>query len=160
LTPSRNRYAHSSGRFQYRIPGIANEFWPIKDDNPGGCENYGWSATLPTILIRNLIGFREFDDPARSGFRIAPALPDQLLNPNSTYGITNLHCGAATADIEYQVIEESNLKIGITIRGVSGRASVRDESRATLATSSAAGGRTSVEFKVINGAVYSVILAN
>jgi hypothetical protein len=148
------------GRFQYRIPGIANEFWPIKDDNPGGCENYGWGATLPTILIRNLIGFREFDDPAKSGFRIAPALPDQLLNTNSTYGITNLRCGAATADVEYQVIEGSNLKIRISIRGISSHTSIRDESGAVSATSSTSGGRTSVEFKGLNGAVYSVIRAN
>jgi hypothetical protein len=147
-------------RFQYRSPGIANEFWPIKNDNPGGCENYGWGATLPTILIRNLIGFREFDDPAKSGFRIAPALPDHLLNPNSTYGITNLHCGAVTADVEYQVIEGSSLKIGISIRGASTHASIRDESGAVLAASSAAGGRTSVEFMGLNGAMYSVIMAS
>jgi hypothetical protein len=147
-------------RFQYRIPGIANEFWPIKDDNPGGCENYGWGATLPTILIRNLIGFREFDDPAKSGFRIAPALPDHFLNSKATYGMTNLHFGTTATDVEYRVTEDSRLNIRLSIRGAVKQVSVRDESGSLRASSSGASGRATIEFNGVNGELYSVTLTS
>jgi hypothetical protein len=147
-------------RFQYRIPGIANEFWPIKDDNPGGCENYGWGATLPTIIIRNLVGFREFEDLTKNGFRIAPALPDHFLNPGSSYGMTNLNFGATATNIEYKPIGGTKLRIKLSICGGAQQVVVMDSSGTVLTTSRSSGNRTGAEFDGENGAVYSVVITS
>ena len=74
-------------QFFYRVPGVGNEFWAISEDNPGGCENYGWGSTLPMLIIRNIIGFTEGCD---GQFHIAPYLPDCLWQEGKTYAITNL----------------------------------------------------------------------
>jgi hypothetical protein len=74
--------------FSVRIPGVANEFWPDEDIPPGG-ENYGWGATLPMHIIRDIMGFHE--DIAGSGFILAPAIPDMLFLPGKTYTIDRLH---------------------------------------------------------------------
>ena len=64
-------------RFSYRIPGVANEYWPVRDIPPGG-EHYGWGATLPFFIIRNICGFRESADPSANEFTLAPCLPSEL----------------------------------------------------------------------------------
>lgn len=53
--PVRNFDTSLPPRYNYRIPGVAMEFWPVDEDNPGGCENYGWGATLPALILRNII---------------------------------------------------------------------------------------------------------
>jgi hypothetical protein len=86
--------------YNYRIPGVSNEFWPVKlDGHPilNGCENYGWGATFPSLVIRNIIGFRETED----GFIVAPALPDALFETGKTYSITNLNYRGNIVDVSY-----------------------------------------------------------
>ncbi len=78
-----------SDPLSYRIPGVANEYWPVRDLPPGG-ENYGWGATLPLFIIRNVFGFRETGDPADPAFMLAPCLPTRLLMGRGAYTISNL----------------------------------------------------------------------
>jgi hypothetical protein len=95
--------------YNYRIPGVASEFWPVKlDGHPilNGCENYGWGATFPTLVIRNIFGFREtsgtpLQNADVDGFILAPALPETLFEAGKTYGITNLRWRGARVDVEY-----------------------------------------------------------
>ena len=68
-------------QYSYRTPGVAAEWWPHLRKQEGkpdtwscGCENYGWGATFPTLLIRNMIGFREVNNLKQSQFHLAPAL--------------------------------------------------------------------------------------
>jgi len=82
--PVRNFDTSLPPRYNYRIPGVAMEFWPVDEDNPGGCENYGWGATLPALIVRNIIGFREAG--GRDVFLLAPALPRTACSPSHRYG--------------------------------------------------------------------------
>jgi len=88
--------------FSYRVPGVANEFWPMAA-RPAGGENYGWGATLPMNLIRDLIGFREADSAAIHEIYFAPALPEKLLTTGNKYRITNLHFAGITFDLACEV---------------------------------------------------------
>lgn len=75
--------------FSYRLPGVASEYWPVKNI-PGGAENYGWGATLPMNIIRNIIGFREKESTGGNEFFLSPALPTMLLKEGKQYTIRNL----------------------------------------------------------------------
>jgi len=85
----RGNIASVTDQFSYRIPGVANEYWPVRDIPPGG-EHYGWGATLPFFIIRNICGFRESDDPSASEFILAPCLPAELLKGKGEYTISKL----------------------------------------------------------------------
>lgn len=138
-------------RYAYRIPGVSNEFWPIREDNPGGCENYGWGATLPTLVIRNIIGFREFDDPARNEFRLAPALPPPLLRPGKTYGMTHLNFRRTHTDVSYLVTGTGELSVSLQTRGAR-TLTIKDDQGKVIARGDAA----SLRFPAQNSMVYSV----
>ena len=77
----------------YRVPGVANEYWPASDVPPGG-EHYGWGATLPMFIIRSIAGFHEGDND--STFLLAPCLPRSFLQTRRDYTITGLHAGEIT----------------------------------------------------------------
>jgi hypothetical protein len=139
--------------FQFRIPGIANEFWPIETDNPGGCENYGWGATLPTLLLRNVVGFRELDDPARNAFQLAPALPAKLREAGGAYGVRNLNFRSAAIEVEYHASGGDDLRIRLSATGKTAQMAVADSSGQRLAS-----GRT-LEFAGRNGSVYTIDLS-
>ncbi len=81
--------------YHYRIPGVACEFWPVHDAR-GGCENYGWGATLPLHIISSIIGFR-VDEAGRC--LIAPNLPAALRSPGRVYHITHLCWRNLTFDL-------------------------------------------------------------
>jgi hypothetical protein len=97
--------------FEYRVPGQAAEYWPIDPAAPyGGGECYGWGATLPMNLIRNVIGLREDDDDPRAQFILAPALPDRLRQPGKTYAVRNLHYRGLAFRAVYQVTGMDGLR--------------------------------------------------
>ena len=68
----------------------------------GGCENYGWGATFPTLLIRNIIGFRELNNEDIKGFTIAPALNPELFKQDEIYKINNLNYRDIKINISYK----------------------------------------------------------
>lgn len=102
-----------SPAYSYRLPGVAAEWWPYKRDNmwAGGCENYGWGATFPTLLIRNLIGFRETDDLEKDRFCLCPALTNHMFELGKTYGISNLNYRGIKIDVEYTIKEGDKLDV-------------------------------------------------
>ncbi len=99
-------------KYNYRIPGVATEFWPIEMDEKylNGCENYGWGATLPTLVIRNIIGFRETIG-SEDNFLLSPSLPVELLIAGKTYGISNLKWHGHIFDLNYKVRNSKELMV-------------------------------------------------
>lgn len=145
--------------YNYRLPGVANEFWPVSiegHENPGGCENYGWGATLPTLIVRNVIGFREATtlDPHR--FTLAPALPKAFLVAGKCYGCTNLRFGYGTLDVRYTVGDGDALTVNLNMspkaRGV---LKLFDVDGTLLALSHESERESTLTFAAANGQVYS-----
>jgi hypothetical protein len=103
--------APSGDPYTYRIPGVASEYWPVKDVAPGG-ENYGWGATLPALILRAIVGFRECPgDP--SVFFLAPSLPLSFLVPRRTYAVRKLHYGGVTFDLVFSCRPDDVLRVAI-----------------------------------------------
>ena len=100
-------------KYSYRIPGVSDEFWPISKTNPGGCENYGWGATFQTLVIRNIIGFRESAD--ENGFWLSPTLPDNLVKENMVLGIRNLNFRGSRLDIHYALKKNDKIEAQLKI---------------------------------------------
>ena len=115
------QHADSSEPFSYRVPGVANEFWPIRDDVPAGGENYGWGATLPLFIIRSIVGYRELDAVNATGFWIAPAIPRQLLISGNSIGIRTLHYRNSDVSLQYEIRDSGALRILLTIDDASGQ---------------------------------------
>jgi hypothetical protein len=141
--------------YQYRIPGIANEFWALDDNNPGGCENYGWGATLPTLILRNVVGFREFEDPAKNGFLLAPALPSALMKAGANYQVNNIQLRPVTATVAFRVLDASNIDIRLHVTGKLKNVAMANSAGKTLATASLTSGQATVNFPAVNGEVYT-----
>ncbi len=98
--------------FSYRIPGVANEYWPV-DPIPAGGENYGWGATLPMDFIRNIIGFRESSPRQHFEFLLTPNLPGRCLTPGKSFGIKNLHFRELLFSLTYTVRSTELLAVGL-----------------------------------------------
>jgi len=110
-------FVEANDPYAYRIPGVANEYWPLTDDVEPGGENYGWGATLPLHIIRTIMGFRETEalpvDGAKQAdveFHLAPALPQRLMTPGKSYTVRNLHFRGVTASVRYDVTRETALR--------------------------------------------------
>jgi hypothetical protein len=101
--------------YSFRIPGVSDEFWAINEDNPSGCENYGWGSTFPTLVIRNIIGFRDVQDPRINAFILAPALPDDFFKIGKSYGMRNLRYRETMADIIYTKKDGDRIDIKLTL---------------------------------------------
>ena len=87
------------------MPGQASEFWPLKPDPVWECgaEHYGWGATLPTMVIRNVFGVRELETSYPS-IEIEPTLPSSW-KEGERYGIENLRIGPFTLDVSLEKAE-------------------------------------------------------
>ena len=153
-------------KYNYRIPGVSNEFWPLEfadltlpAGNPGGCENYGWGATFPTLVIRNIIGFRESGILEKDQFLLAPALPPSLFEGGKAYSITNLLFRGTTNDISYEVIDNQNILIKLKCRSRPPRSiRVADEEGRVVANTVTPTEMAELLFSGINGAIYTVTL--
>lgn len=141
--------------YQYRIPGIANEFWALDADNPGGCENYGWGATLPTLILRNIVGFREFEDPSTNAFVLAPSLPSALMKPGAHYEVKNLRLRPVIATVAFEVLDAARMNVRLHITGKLKSAAVAATGGKVLATAGMESGKASLEFSAMNGDVYT-----
>ncbi len=91
--------------FRYKMPGQASEFWPLVPDPVWECgaEHYGWGATLPTMVIRNIFGIRELETDYPS-IEISPTVPTSW-KEGSRYGLTNFHIGPFNFDIFLTPVE-------------------------------------------------------
>ncbi len=141
--------------YNYRVPGIADEYWPFGDTLPGG-ENYGWGASLPLLIIRTIVGFRETADPAANEFILAPAIPATLAQPGRQYGITNLHFRGSTSNLNYAVGSNGALDVTLECRPGPFRAlAVRDAAGKVIARA-AGTGALKAAFRAANAEAYNV----
>lgn len=142
--------------FSHRIPGIANEFWPI-DKQPAGGENYGWGATLPMDVIRSIMGFRETENLSNTEFILAPAIPDKLLQPGKEYKMTNLSHKGVISDVTYCIVDSEKVNVVLDYRSEQPvTASIRDDSGEIIAYQNEKVGNGSISFDGLNGCVYMV----
>lgn len=101
--------------YNYRIPGVQSEFWPIEPpaDIGTGAECYGWGATLPTLVIRNIFGFREGANGDE--FLLAPSLP-AFATPGMSLGISNLRHRDLRFDLACTHSPEGSVNVRMTAR--------------------------------------------
>lgn len=114
VVPIGETRANMPAPYNHRIPGTSNEYWPIEPATLAQCgsEAYGWGATLPALIIRNIAGFREAD----WGFILAPTLPESLLTPGRNYTVTNLSFRGARFDVTMAVRDGGLLDVTVTVR--------------------------------------------
>ena len=62
---------------------------------------------MPTLIIRNIIGFRELINENDKGFSLTPSLPDSLFIQGRKYGLSNINFQDLNFSVFY-IIEESN----------------------------------------------------
>ena len=121
----------------------------------------GWGATLPALLIRNIIGFRESSNPRSSQFLLAPSIPARLAKPGQTYGISNLKFRNVRTNVSYHVLDENHLEIETAWRSeYSLKLEVKDNEGKVVASTQSHRGELSLTFKGKNGAVFLVALTN
>jgi len=64
----------------------------------------------PTLILRNILGFREDAD----GFTLAPTLPANLVIPGATYRVTNLRWRDVRFDLSLEVLPDGRLRVSAT----------------------------------------------
>lgn len=151
-----------SPKFSYRLPGVAAEWWPYKrgDQWAGGCENYGWGATFPTLLIRNLIGFRETSNSEKEQFQLAPALSKIMFEEGKAYGISNLSYRDIKVDINYQLLTNNEINVQLSCKSQERiKLLVSDEQGKVLKTSDSSND-VSLDFNARNFDLYTVTVKN
>lgn len=142
--------------FSYRIPGVANEFWPQREVPPGG-ENYGWGATLPMYIIRSIVGFREGEALSKAEFHLAPTIPEEMLQPGKKYEILNLKYRKHVLYVTYEVKGSRQLGISIEYRSPQRvSVSVVDESNNEVFRQPLPRSQGTISFDGTNGADYLV----
>ena len=150
-----------SAKFSYRLPGVAAEWWPYKRGEmwAGGCENYGWGATFPTLLIRNIIGFRETSDLNRNSFYLAPALSDSMFEQGKIYGISNLSYRGTKIDVNYRINTEDKIEIELKCKSDNRiKLLVKDDNQRVVAKSETYSKSTEVIFSGYNYGLYTVFI--
>lgn len=142
-------------KYSFRIPGVADEFWPIHVDNPGGCENYGWGSTFPTLVIRNIMGYRENLDPFAEDFILCPALPSNLVDTGQILGIDNLRFQDKRFDIAHLLGSDGRIRTSLKGHGGEKFKLTAPDGEAIEPVSVKAG---TWEFDLENGTKYSVTM--
>jgi len=144
------------GPFDFRIPGVANEFWPSREVPPGG-ENYGWGATLPMNMIRTIVGFRESSSLSGNEFTLAPAIPSRLMLPGKVYTIKNLHHRNSTFDVTYRCGTGTNIAVSVLVRMPKPTiVTATNESHEVTARSNGTAADETMTFSVANGGVTTI----
>lgn len=93
------------------MPGVSAEVWSL--DGGGGSEGYGWGATMPTQIIRGIIGFRELFDTEEPAFVIAPSMHGSFMASGKRYGIERLHFRGLDLNLWYEVLGDDRLSVSI-----------------------------------------------
>jgi hypothetical protein len=142
--------------FSYRVPGVANEFWPSNARPPGG-ENYGWGATLPARIIRTIMGLREDASGRTAGFTVAPALPSRFRTPGTRVGLAGFRYQGRRYDIEYAVGTGDSVEVSVSLDGGPGdRLEVIEVSSGRIAHRPAAGAPAA--FTAAPGDIFAVAI--
>lgn len=153
------RFADSSEPFAYRIPGVACEYWPLEDETVPGGEGYGWGATLPIHIIRDVIGLRETADTGALAFHMTPALPERLLTPGCSYGLRGFSFREVDVTVRYEVQTGGALALTVECTGAAPfKAELRNAAGVSLAVASEVAERQVLQAAVTNGSVYTVMI--
>ncbi len=151
--------------YAWRIPGVANEYWPVADDVEPGGEAYGWGGTLPAQIIRGIIGFREPDalcDPADTdvvSFMLAPAIPQRLAATGKKYTITNLAVRRVNLALTCEILDLGRVRVTLNMDvPASCTLLIRDLKRGPVSEEDIDTSAVSVAFDGLNGAVYEVLM--
>ena len=154
------RFADSDQPYtDYRIPGVACEYWPVAEDTEPGGENYGWGATLPLYIIRNILGFRETQELDTAEFFLAPSLPRRLLEPGRSYRARQLRFRGVGLSVRYDVCPDDRLHVTLAVasRQPIGVA-VLDDAGQLLAAEAETSERGECTFDCENGQVLKIRL--
>lgn len=148
--------------YAWRIPGVANEYWPLDENTPPGGEAYGWGATLPLHLIRGIAGFREAaalpgTDEEVLRFVLAPALPQRLALAGRRYGVGNLRMQELLFSVMYEVLDADRLRVTLNVElEGGGRLDVRDVQHGETFCEHFEDTTGTLTFDGLNGGVYEV----
>lgn len=125
-------------------PGVSCEMWG--HEGARGGEGYGWGATMPAHIIRNIVGVRETADD--NVLYLSPNLPREFMVPGRTYALKNLTlCGRAFA-VQYTVTGADTLDV----EGTWDAGDIRVDGEGKTITS----GRSAVSFHARNGHLYTL----
>jgi len=147
-------------QYVYQLPGISREWWPLADSGTYlGCEGYGWGATIPTLVIRNIIGFRELTGNEENGFNLSPSVPNNLASEGQTLGISNLNYRGSKINLQYTLKPNNKLEVRMDcVLGKAARIKVLNDKGKVIAGSKEASLNTSLSFSAVNGSINKVII--
>jgi len=157
LLPTTTAKTTLPDKYNYRIPGITPEFWP-RDLDPrllSGSECYGWGATLPTLVIRNIFGFKESDDC----FGISPLIPKRLAEKGTVFGIKNLRFTTTAFSVSCTVCPDNQLQIELDFKNAKPVDVVVTDDTGTVCATCTASKEAALNFKGPNGQKYQVRVA-
>jgi hypothetical protein len=143
--------------YNYRIPGVSPEFWP-RDPDPrllSGSECYGWGATLPSLVIRNIFGYKE-DTAGSNCFIISPMIPDNLASRGKTFGIQNLRFNTVSFALNCTVCSGNGLQTEVIVNSTEPTNVSVTDSDGTECASCLVDGEASLMLEGENGRVYQV----
>jgi hypothetical protein len=110
-------------------PGVSCEVWGAQGAYGG--EGYGWGAVLPAHIIRNLVGFRDPQQP--NELPVSPNLPNSFMVAGKTYRVLNLEYGGATLDLAIRVLDSQRVRVEGKWSGVLRTVAVKDATGAKVA---------------------------
>ena len=120
-------------------PGVSCEVWSLEGSRGGEC--YGWGATLPAHIIRNVFGFREGNEPDHLWFTLSPGIPEALFGDGKSFDLRGVHYRGQTFDLHYHCREERQLEVTLAFSSSSipRELSVIDESGRPVAVHNSGG---------------------
>lgn len=125
-------------------PGVSCEMWG--HEGARGGEGYGWGATMPAHIIRNILGVRETAD--ENLLYLSPNLPHAFMVPGRTYALKNLTLWGRSFAVQYTVTGADTLDV----EGTWDAGDIRVDGEGKTITS----GRSAVSFHARNGHLYTL----
>jgi len=125
----RRVYAENDRRdlseFERPLPGAAREYWPMDLGRWDASEGYGWGATTASLVIRQLCGFYEAEEPVGCAFRLAPAFPSELIEGRELW-LGPLPYRGRLLRFAYRPASDEQLEVGVELSAAA-RLHARDE---------------------------------
>jgi hypothetical protein len=109
-------------------PGVSCEVWG--GQGAYGGEGYGWGAVLPAHIIRNLIGFRDPQQPDE--LPVSPNLPNSFMVAGKTYRVLNLQYWGASLELAIRVLDSRRVRVEGTWSGAFQSVAVKDATGANI----------------------------
>jgi hypothetical protein len=127
-------------------PGVSCEMWGHQGARGG--EGYGWGATMPAHIIRNILGVRETAEANQ--LLLSPNLPRAFMMPGCTYALENLTLRSRPFSVRYAVSGAETVEV--TGKWAAGEIQVESASDG----SRAGGGTEKFSFQARNGHLYRI----